>query len=510
MRRLAAMTVSANAIAPRGAPGHKCPRRTKEGRLMRKIGKTMSGFVALALLFAMLVAAMPAQADTADHVVISEVFYDESGADTNEFVELYNPTDAPVDISGWTLSHYNQVGSHQWTLTLPAGEEIPALGYYLIGQQSILDPSAGGGNWGYTIAVDALLPGSLQNGPNDYIVLEDDAASYVDGLRWGRSGSYATPLIPDTPTLADGAPDVSSGRSLERKPGYLDSGAGNGEDTDNNDQDFLSSAYPEPQNSASALEPNIVIADYVVINEVFYNPTAYMDEGEFVELYNPTDEYVDLSGWYIGDEETYGNTGELWAPIPCGTILVPGGYLIITNNAEAFEEQHGFSPALEMNLRLANGGDEVILSQSQSFGDIVDVVTYGYRGNFPGVIKHPGTSQGKSLERNPHGQDTDDCSADFDVLDDPTPVQSAMPTIESLIAGLPSAAFTNNNHQQTLLNKMSAVRDQIAGEDYQGAINKLENDVAKHVDDWISDDYAEKAIILSLIDCLVNQLEGML
>ncbi|MCK4404897.1 MAG: lamin tail domain-containing protein, partial [Hadesarchaea archaeon] len=49
-----------------------------------------------------------------NHVVISEVFYDESGTDTNEFVELYNPTLSSVDIGGWKLKHYNQTGSLQW------------------------------------------------------------------------------------------------------------------------------------------------------------------------------------------------------------------------------------------------------------------------------------------------------------------------------------------------------------------------------------------------------------
>ena len=37
-------------------------------------------------------------------IVINEVMYDPSDESKGEFVELYNPTSAPVDVSGWKLS----------------------------------------------------------------------------------------------------------------------------------------------------------------------------------------------------------------------------------------------------------------------------------------------------------------------------------------------------------------------------------------------------------------------
>jgi hypothetical protein len=45
-------------------------------------------------------------ADALGHLVISEVFYDASqtGTDSHyEWVEVFNPTDAPVDLAGWRL-----------------------------------------------------------------------------------------------------------------------------------------------------------------------------------------------------------------------------------------------------------------------------------------------------------------------------------------------------------------------------------------------------------------------
>ncbi|RNJ75397.1 MAG: hypothetical protein EB828_05270, partial [Nitrosopumilus sp. D6] len=50
---------------------------------------------------------VPAHAQLADHVVINEVEINPSGNDAesiSEWVELYNPTDSPVDLKGWTIS----------------------------------------------------------------------------------------------------------------------------------------------------------------------------------------------------------------------------------------------------------------------------------------------------------------------------------------------------------------------------------------------------------------------
>ena len=44
-----------------------------------------------------------AQADTALHVVISEIQIGKTSAPTDEFVELYNPTNVYINLQGWTL-----------------------------------------------------------------------------------------------------------------------------------------------------------------------------------------------------------------------------------------------------------------------------------------------------------------------------------------------------------------------------------------------------------------------
>jgi parallel beta-helix repeat protein len=180
------------------------------------------------------------------HVVISEVFYDESDADNNEFCELYNPSDSDVDISGWKLKAFNQAGVLQTTTTLPAGATITAHKFYLIGEKDPLNSS----DWGGTgISPDCIRGGTdWQNGPDDYLVLEDGTGTYVDGVRWGHADSNNPPAIADVPDNHT-APDAAEGESIERKS--LNGGYAPAQDTNDNSFDFSVQGTPTPKNSAS-------------------------------------------------------------------------------------------------------------------------------------------------------------------------------------------------------------------------------------------------------------------
>ncbi len=64
----------------------------------------------------------------------------------------------------------------------------------------------------------------------------------------------------------------------------------------------------------------------LLISEIMYNPASTEQapvETEWVELYNPTEQTVDLSGWYLQDED--GRTGGA----PKGTRLEPGHALVL-------------------------------------------------------------------------------------------------------------------------------------------------------------------------------------
>ncbi len=172
-------------------------------------------------------------------------------------------------------------------------------------------------------------------------------------------------------------------------------------------------------------------ADYPLISEVLYNPSGVGETDEWVEIYNPTDRTVNLSGWYLGDVGPGGEFGSGHYRFPGGAALPARSTLLVARQAQ---DVMGFTPDFEFvadplrddlqvpnmepagawdgfGFALGNAGDEVILLDKA--GQPVDVLVYG-NGTYADVLPHPGVgADGHSLERRPTIYDTNDCAHDF-------------------------------------------------------------------------------------------------
>ena len=167
-------------------------------------------------------------------------------------------------------------------------------------------------------------------------------------------------------------------------------------------------------------------ADHLLIAEV-YAPSDR--ERQWVRIYNPTDQAVDLSAFKIGDA-AHPSDYEGMVRFPPGTRLGPQEALVVAVSAAALAAEFpGCLPDAEMIASdpavpdmvayaawgegewwLRQAGDEVLLLDA---GDLpVDALAYG-DSLYPYVIPHPGLRRGYSLRRWPIWLDTDDCSADF-------------------------------------------------------------------------------------------------
>ncbi len=195
-----------------------------------------------------------AHAEQADHVVISHYFGGggNAGAPYNkDFIELYNPTDQPVSLEGWSVQYASATGT-TWSVTPLAGT-IQSHGYYLIAE-------AGG-------ATGAVLPtpdvsGSItMGGTGAKIALFKDNTTAATGAKpegtidfvgIGAANAYEG----SAPTKAP-----SNTTSVQRRP-YANvdpgSGKGNAWDTDDNAADFYVGAVAAPRNTASAPEKPMV------------------------------------------------------------------------------------------------------------------------------------------------------------------------------------------------------------------------------------------------------------
>ncbi|MBI4020625.1 MAG: lamin tail domain-containing protein [Candidatus Aenigmarchaeota archaeon] len=181
----------------------------------------------------------------ASAMVISEVFYDAVGDDTGkEFVELYNPTGQPVDLAGWRLESGNGADG-SWSLQTTLIGIVQPYGFFLIAADGDVKKSI-----------------ILQNAP-DAVRLVESGGTVADLIGYG---SLTFPLFEGQP-----APDVAEGHSLERRPGFLSPLAGNGQDTNNNNADFLDRSVPEPQDSSVSESPPTQVSRSLL---VFYAPGA--------------------------------------------------------------------------------------------------------------------------------------------------------------------------------------------------------------------------------------------
>ncbi len=111
----------------------------------------------------------------------------------------------------------------------------------------------------------------------------------------------------------------------------------------------------------------------VVINEVAWAGSSDNSNDEWIELYNPTNQSVDLSGWYVEDD------GSTKYQIASGSVSAHG-YFLIEDNESAVSNV--IADAV-IGLSLANAGDSLILKDN--LGNIIDTVNAGgaawYAGN---------------------------------------------------------------------------------------------------------------------------------
>jgi len=181
-------------------------------------------------------------------------------------------------------------------------------------------------------------------------------------------------------------------------------------------------------------------ADHIVISELAFRLSGDDEKGEWVELYNPTEEVVDLGGWKLGDAVYRGDYERRYA-FPVDTTIAPGGTLVIARQAVAFRllayesqpladlewQNSDETPNLirtgwgEGEFLLGNEGDEVLLVDPEN--QIVDALVYG-SGVCAGSRSFVDLSlvyNGNSLERWPANRDSNDCSRDFRVRYSPAP-----------------------------------------------------------------------------------------
>lgn len=160
------------------------------------------------------------------NVVINEVYGGggNSGATlTNDFIELYNPTDQEIDLTGMSVEYFSAAGG--------SGGGLELNGVIAPGGHFLINMASGSGG---SVTAEADATGSVNmSGSNGAVRLFDATGTEIDLIGFGSAS--------DDRVEGSATPSLSNTTSAQRVP--------EGNDTDNNAADFVVGA-PSPTNAA--------------------------------------------------------------------------------------------------------------------------------------------------------------------------------------------------------------------------------------------------------------------
>ena len=350
-------------------------------------------------------------------VVINEFRVRGPSGGNDEFIELFNATAAPVDISGWKIRGSNVSGTVGDRLTVSPNTILGPGCYYLATNAAASGYSgAVAGNQTYTTGITDDGGLALTRGDN----------SIVDqvGLSAGSAFGEGTRLASLGNTTAS---------NLDRGYSRVVAGA----DTNDNDADFDVLAPSDPQNRASVpgCAPSSVDQGDAVISQVYGGGGngGSVFTNDFIEIFNPGPDPVNLAGWSVQYSSSAGTT---WAVTAVSGIVAPGRYHLVqeaqgsggTTALPAADSTGTIGMAAE-NGKVALVRSVLALSGAcPTGGDLVDFVGYGAANCFEGAAAAPALDANVSAVRAQNGcVDTDVNGANFGTASPPTPRNSASP-----------------------------------------------------------------------------------
>ena len=242
----------------------------------------------------------------------------EINSNPDDWVEVMNTGGMDLDISGYELR--DNADDHRWKF--PDGTVVKAGEIYLVDAKDM--------GLVYDDNTDTYVSGTFEAaigiGSGDSMRLFDAQGTLLDSYSWSEHAAY------------DGDNALASyGR------------------------------YPDGTGAFCLMketkgQPNDWYRPAIEINEVESNG----DATDWVEVINTGDTSVDLSGWYVLDNDPVGHAGET-TPLPEGTMLEPGALYV-------FEENRDFSFGL---------GDQDSVTLYAPGGAVV--AEYSWNGHASGV-----------------------------------------------------------------------------------------------------------------------------
>lgn len=211
------------------------------------------------------------------------ILINEINSSPDDWVEFINLGTEEMDLSGYEIR--DNSNDHRWKFE--EGTKLQAGGLFVVEANTVGQV--------YDDQTDAYVPGefaaAIGIGSGDSIRVYDNEGNLLDEYSWTEHASYeGDEAVASFGRYPDGT--GSFGLTKETKG--------------------LKNDWYAPQ---------------IVINEVESND----DETDWVEIFNRGTTAVDLSGWYLYDDDPVGHAADI-TPVVDGTVLKPGEFYVFDQN----------------------------------------------------------------------------------------------------------------------------------------------------------------------------------
>jgi hypothetical protein len=371
--------------------------------------------------------------------VISNVFisqvYGGAGVDgglTHDYVELFNGSNAPVDVGGWAVQYASAAGT-VWQVTPLRGSIAPG-GYYLVQQAGVgtLEPTMPGyGDAIGTISMAAVAGKvALTQNTTPLSVACPGGAAVVDRVSYGVNTTPAGCAI----EWGGRTENLSNTTAAYRDN---DGCAHTGSNADDftvlaaNPRNSASPAMTCGDGGAEAATPVATPNPYnVFISQVYGGggSAGAVLTHDYIEIFNGSNTPVDVTGWAVQYASSAGNA---WQVTPLRGMISPGGYYLVREAAGGMGDapMAGFADATgAISMSMSSG--KVALTQNAvaltaacpSGAAVIDRVSYGENTTTTGCGAEWGGRTGILSSTTAAYRNNDGCvytgsnSADFTVL----------------------------------------------------------------------------------------------
>lgn len=306
----------------------------------KMISKFLSFAFAINLIVSLLI---PAEglANPASSLVISEVQTGSAISTEHEFIEIFNPLNDSVDMTGWKVEYISASGLTVTPL-ITFNTSVPANSILLLSRPGYLNDSG-------VLYFQASLARTA-----GHVRLVNSSGQQIDLVAWGSSAA-----LPETASV----PEIQPGSSAQR---FTDCVTEKPVDTNNNSKDFVNSNLSSPgnintpfincpipaENPPGGIGAGESSCEGVIISELLPNPSGADTDNEFIELHNPTSEPVSLAGCHL---ETSANTKVYNLP---DIEILPGEFM-------AF-----YSSQTKLILENSSGGSVYLFAANQDIDEV--------------------------------------------------------------------------------------------------------------------------------------------